>query len=173
MTTLTRPLNRQEVTFYFWFAALLWLGIVVVAVIVWAVASASTTRLIRLGIVADFPPRAQPYYVPVKRDGLPSAAVFIVHTGAQIIALNAENASNNSLFNCSERVVWVPTNQRFEGPCTGNKFALDGKRILSPFNSRRGLESFPLEVRDGEIWIDLSEPIPGKEAPSPKFTPRP
>lgn len=56
MTTLTRPLNRQEVLFYFWMAALLWLGIALVAVIIWAMASVSGTRLTRLGLVADFPP---------------------------------------------------------------------------------------------------------------------
>lgn len=173
MTTAIRPLNRQEAVFYFWLAALLWLGIALVAVIVWAVVSVSGTRLTRLGLVADFPPRAQPYYLLVEIKGQPFVAVYLVNTGAQILALNAENTSRNSLFSCSERVVWVPINKRFEGPCTGNKFALDGKWISSFNNPRRGLDSFPLEVRDGEIWLDLNQSILGDETPHAVFTPRP
>jgi hypothetical protein len=173
MTTAIRSLNRQEVTFYFWFAALLWLGVALVAVIIWAVASVSGTRLTRLGLVADFPPRAQPYYLPVEVPGQTSKAVYLVNTGAEILALNAENMGKHPLFSCAERVVWVPTNKRFEGPCTGNKFALDGKWISSFNNPRRGLDSFPLEVRDGEIWIDLNQPILGDKTPHAVFTPRP
>jgi hypothetical protein len=173
MTTAIRSLNRQEATFYFLFAALFLGGVALVAVLFWAVASASGTRLTRLGLVADFPPRAQPYYLPVKVPGQPSRAVYLVNTGAQILALNAENRGKDPRHSCAERVVWVPTNKRFEGPCTGNKFALDGKWISSFNNPRRGLDSFPLEVREGEIWIDLNQPILGEETPHAVFTLRP
>lgn len=170
MTTFTRPLNRQEALFYFWIAALLWLGLVLATLIFWAVASVSTSRLTPVGLVADFPPTAQPYYVPIEREGKPMEAVWVVNTGAQIIALNSQHTNRVGMFNCTERVVWVPTNKRFEGPCTGDKFTLDGKWIPSFGNAHSGLQSFQLEVRGSELWIDLSRPISGDSSLSVIFT---
>lgn len=171
MTTAIRPLNRQEAMFYFWLAALLWLGVALTGVLIWSVSSASISPLVRVGAVADFPPRARPYSLPIEIKGQPSVRVYLVNMGAEIIALNATYTS--SQFSCTERVVWVPTNGRFEGPCTGDKFALDGKWISVMGEVKRGLQSFPVEIREGEIWVDVSQAILGNETPSAVFTPWP
>lgn len=173
MTTAIRPLNRQEAMFYFWLAALLWLGMALVGVLIWSVSSASISPLVRVGAVADFPPRARPYSLPIEIKGQPSVGVYLVNTGAEILALNAKNINTLASYPCEERIVWVPVNGRFEGPCTGDKFALDGKWISVRGEVKRGLQSFPVEIREGEIWVDVSQAILGNETPSAIFTPWP
>lgn len=53
---------------------------------------------------------------------------------------------------------WTPTNSRFECPCHGSKYRLDGRRIESP--APRTLDRFQLEFLD----IDKN-PIPGTLSP--------
>lgn len=43
---------------------------------------------------------------------------------------------------------WVPTNNRFECPCHGSKYRLDGRRIESP--APRTLDRFPVEALDAD-----------------------
>lgn len=43
---------------------------------------------------------------------------------------------------------WVPTNQRFECPCHGSKYRLDGRRIESP--AARNLDRFELTALDAD-----------------------
>lgn len=168
MTTATRPLNRQEATFYFLFAALLLCGVVLAAVLFWAVAATSSPPLTRLGTVDDFPPRSKPYYV-----ALEEGRVWVVNLNGRLLALNADYSSDSDRFSCKEMVVWVPTNSRFEGPCSGDKFALDGRWIKTYSTEPHGLQQFPVAVRDGAVWVDFSRPIEGDTIPSVVYTPRP
>ncbi|MEW5987324.1 MAG: Rieske 2Fe-2S domain-containing protein [Chloroflexota bacterium] len=43
---------------------------------------------------------------------------------------------------------WVPANDRFECPCHGSKYRLDGRRIVAP--APRTLDRFPVIALDGQ-----------------------
>ncbi|HFE67504.1 MAG TPA: hypothetical protein ENJ93_09610 [Chloroflexi bacterium] len=53
---------------------------------------------------------------------------------------------------------WIPANNRFECPCHGSKYRLDGRRIESP--APRTLDRFALQFLDAD-----KNPIPGSESP--------
>ena len=52
---------------------------------------------------------------------------------------------------------WTPANDRFECPCHGSKYRLDGRRIESP--APRSLDRFPIEFLDAD-----KNPIPGSQS---------
>ena len=52
---------------------------------------------------------------------------------------------------------WTPANNRFECPCHGSKYRLDGRRIESP--APRSLDRFPLTFLDAD-----KNPIPGAQS---------
>lgn len=165
MSAAARPLNRQEATFYFLFAALLVLGLAVAGLVVWAVTPPS--RYVHLGAVSDFPPGDAPYIFNSKSDWL-----YVVNTGDELLALNPRLAIGN--WNCL--VIWINTNERFEDPCSGAKLSLTGTWLGfggdvywdgDPRKNMdgRGLERYRLLELGGQLWMDLSAPTPG---PRPK-----
>ncbi len=52
---------------------------------------------------------------------------------------------------------WTPANNRFECPCHGSKYRLDGRRIEAP--APRSLDRFPLTFLDAD-----KNPIPGAQS---------
>ncbi|WP_420629862.1 ubiquinol-cytochrome c reductase iron-sulfur subunit [Candidatus Leptofilum sp.] len=52
---------------------------------------------------------------------------------------------------------WTPANNRFECPCHGSKYRLDGRRIESP--APRSLDRFSMEFLDAD-----KNPIPGTQS---------
>ena len=61
---------------------------------------------------------------------------------------------------------WEYVTNRFEDPCTGDKFTLEGEYIPNgnyPENRRvQNLNQYVLHIGDGEIAVDLSQRIPGR-----------
>jgi Rieske Fe-S protein len=47
---------------------------------------------------------------------------------------------------------WRSDTHKFEDPCTGSRFAIDGTYESGP--SPRSLDELPAELRDGMIWIN-------------------
>ena len=54
---------------------------------------------------------------------------------------------------------WNPSSANFEDLISGSRFALDGSHIEGP--AMRDISRFPHELRDGNLYVDLSEPAPG------------
>lgn len=50
---------------------------------------------------------------------------------------------------------------RFEDPCSGSKFALDGVYVHGP--ALRNLDQYPVRVWNEQIQVELSRIIPGAE----------
>jgi len=46
---------------------------------------------------------------------------------------------------------WNPEVRKFEDPCFGSRFAIDGAYESGP--SPRGLDELPVEIKDGMIWV--------------------
>ncbi|MDH5508198.1 MAG: hypothetical protein OEZ02_13330 [Anaerolineae bacterium] len=56
---------------------------------------------------------------------------------------------------------WSQTNQRFEEPCLGSTYALDGSYLTGP--SPRGMDQYPVRTEDGSVQIIADMLIPGAE----------
>ena len=118
-----------------------------------------------VGKLSNFPPSENPYYINVDNDML-----FVVNTGTDLVVLDPRFHSSNDIYNCD--VKWVPTNGRFEDPCSGAKFAPTGEWLdvwyLTKVMEQRGLSHYPVEVRGDELWLTAKVPIPGELAATPQ-----
>ncbi len=57
------------------------------------------------------------------------------------------------------RVPFCETSDRFECPCHGSVYNVLGEYIAGP--APRGLDRFPIEIRDGHVWVDTSTVVEG------------
>lgn len=62
-----------------------------------------------------------------------------------------------------------PSRERFECPCHGSKFHLDGTKILQEGPAPRGLDRFIVELKDenGSVVATTPEPGPGEDTYPP------
>jgi len=151
----TANLKRQEFAYYVFFAALsLFLVAVVVGGIWFAI---PRPQQVRIGKLTDFPPRSSPYVVTSK------VFVYVVNTGTEVLVINPRYTTDNGTWNC--KVLWVPTNNRYEDPCSGAKFGLDGAWLPTayqpPIIEPRGLARYAIQLRNNEIWIEPAYSTPG------------
>ncbi|MCC7358275.1 MAG: hypothetical protein IT317_02290 [Anaerolineales bacterium] len=125
----------------------------------WLFLTMQRPTAVYVGRLSDFPPSADPYFVDVDNDML-----FVVNTGSQLLVLEPRFHTSDDIFNCD--VKWVPTNERFEDPCSGAKFTPTGEWIevsyLIKTIDQRGLSRYPVEVRGDELWLTAKVLIPGR-----------
>jgi cytochrome b6-f complex iron-sulfur subunit len=149
------PLNGRELTYYLLFAALALFGAAITAASLWYLSSPKPGP-IELGPITDFPPADHPY--PVRLD---ETSVWVVHTGEGITVFDkrtpyAYTAGRPCI------VAWVEANGRFEDPCSGSKFTLDGRLIDPP--AERNLDQYPVIIKNDHLFIDPTQLIPGETA---------
>lgn len=154
MTSLAerKPLNRQEFSYYLLFAVLiLFFVFTAVLSLLYALPRPNITMTrVAIGESADFPSMERPYAVTAEE-----ANLFIVRTETGWLALNGLTP-----FHKSCRFVWTEANQRFEDPCFGSKFTLDGRLLEGP--ATRNLDQYPITEKSGELFVDLTTLIRGE-----------
>lgn len=110
--------------------------------------STPQSKLVLLGNLADFPPNTEPYRVVNE-----AANVYVVNLGEQLLALDPYTPQSQRC-----RVLWVAPNHRFEDPCSGAKFALNGGYLEGPawgHLARYAIQNFG----DGKLSVDLTTAI--------------
>jgi cytochrome b6-f complex iron-sulfur subunit len=92
---------------------------------------------------------------------LPEGAVRFVREGRFYLS-----RSQGELFALSQacphlacRVPYCEGSGRFQCPCHGSEFTLAGEWINGP--APRGLDRYPLQIRDGVVVVDTREPVEG------------
>lgn len=65
-------------------------------------------------------------------------------------------------------VPWVEEEGHFHCPCHGSLFDRNGEVLGGP--APRPLDTFPLTVRSGEVWVDTSKPTQRSEFDSSQIT---
>jgi hypothetical protein len=112
---------------------------------------------VRLGRLSAYPPIDQPYQVQLANE-----VAFLVNTGSEVLVIDPRFTSSNGVWNCL--VKWVPTNGRFEDPCSGAKFTLTGEWLdnccAPPAVDHRGLGHYAVSVSDDQVWVALGPPTP-------------
>ena len=89
--------------------------------------------------------------------------LFLVHFEDRVLALDADAQ------HLGDDVIYCETSQLFESPAHGEKFDIRGYYFGGP--GSRGLDRYFVEVRDGDIYVDLEYQTPGPERD--EHTPRP
>lgn len=109
--------------------------------------SAEATGPLNLGDLGKYQPNTATYVM--------AGRLYVVNTGKNILALSQK---------CPHLGCRVPFNDktgRFECPCHGSVFTLDGTRVQGP--TPRGMDQYQLSVdKSGELVVDLSKKIEGK-----------
>lgn len=109
--------------------------------------------------LADYPPSPAPYRI---EDG----DFWLVHTpDGQLMAfipIAPTYAPHVTIDEC--RYSWTPANQRFEDPCSGDKWELNGQLNVAASSelwSNRDLDQYGLTVTDGSIFVQTHQIIEG------------
>jgi len=100
----------------------------------------------------------------VKPDAVPTDGVLEVpEARGYLVKVEGEVAAFSEV--CTHlgcRVPYVAENNRFECPCHGSKFTVEGCYIEGP--APRGMDKYGTEVVDDVVVIDTDELIPGTAA---------
>ena len=127
-----------------------WIGLVTVCLTALVMCAALTwaaiprERGLELGSVSDLP-TGQP-----EHRALAIGTIYLVNLNGTPIAWEARAPVEGT--RCIIR--WVPTTTRFEDPCSGNKWCLDGTMADNTYGADRTLDRYVLEVdADGTVWL--------------------
>lgn len=94
-----------------------------------------------VGYLDDFPPSPNPYLFRTD-----SSIVYVANIDGELMVFSPRTpATTRCLFR------WQEGNRRFEDPCSGSKFTLDGLYIEGP--SVRGLDMHPVHVSNEQKII--------------------
>jgi len=110
--------TRREIAYYIFFAALAVSGMALVVGVLWMLLPPPPPTRVLVGSANDFPPSPQPYRVLVE-----GKSFFLVRTSD--LAQLMEPITTSGYGQCALK--WVPVNKRFEDPCWGSKFDLQGQ----------------------------------------------
>lgn len=94
------------------------------------------------GLLEEFPPDS------VNR--ILAGRFYLSHTPDGLLAIYQKCTH----LGCS--VPWAETEQQFHCPCHGSLFTPTGEVAGGP--APRPLDIFPVEVQDGEVWVDTGRP---------------
>ena len=66
-------------------------------------------------------------------------------------------------------VPWAQDEDQFHCPCHGSLFSPEG--VVTGGPAPRPMDIFPIEIRDGEVWVDTSKPTQRTSYESSQATP--
>ncbi len=134
---------KQETLIYFWFATLGVLTLLLVA-LSWRFVMPATPRLY-VGVIAEFPPGQ-----PQLRNLTSDLAVYVVNRNEALWAWDATPAMPQP---CA-RYQWVAANNRFEDPCSGGKWCIDGSIAEVRLLDAHTLTRYELDIDiNGEVYL--------------------
>ena len=139
--------RRQEVAVYAFTAALLLLLLTTIGLAFQYTLPAP--NWVQLGSLADFPPSATPYRIARQH-----SIVYVVNLGEELQILDVKAPHQ---WGC--RILWDESNHRFDDPCLGTKYALDGIYVYGP--SARSMDHYAYRIIDGNVWADMTNKLLG------------
>jgi len=151
LTSQPTKVNRRELLMTSFLATVVLFAVGLIVALVWLLLPYKP--LTTVGHVEDFPPAERPYNVT--NDEIP---IWLVNTGNEIFAFS-KRTPDPEPWDCN--YAWTLANGRFEDPCSGSKFALDGTLLEGP--ATRSLDRYEVTVlRNGRIHVSFDELILGQ-----------
>lgn len=143
-------LNRRECLSYLFLLGLFLQIFIFVSI---SIAYAMPKRnLFNAGVIANIPPSFEPTFV---RETGYQNGLWLVNDGTNIYAFSWRTPDQmNCIF------AWSSVTERFEDPCSGSKFTLDGHYIEGPAWRKR-LDQYPVIIEGEQLQVDLSHVIQG------------
>ncbi len=134
-------LSRREFLYILWAAAFIALIVSVAAVSYWYLRPHEEP--VPVANVTDLE-ASDPLFRAIDAD----LAVYIVQFDGELRALDAVSPVSNCRFS------WVPINRRFEDPCSGAKWCIDGTIADRRFKDATSLQSYEIDVHsNGQILV--------------------
>lgn len=164
--TLDYPgINQRELTYYILFATITSFFIFITGLSVWFYSgTAEPSTWVTVGQISDFPvPNEQgeirPYRIPITD----SDYVWVTHNEGEIRVFSPYTTmrwlSVHGELGC--RYAWNRASGRFEDPCSGSKYRLDGVIISGPATHDLNQYTTTIE-QDGEILINTNQLTAGQ-----------
>ena len=154
--TKAASINRREFLTYAWGAALAVLAVEGAAVSYFFMLprfrAGEFGGAFRLGPVSSLPPAGTPRTV-----GYTDGKFWLAHTDEGVKALYMVCTHLGCLYK------WSESNTRFECPCHGSKFTLDGDYIEGP--APRSLDQFEVRVLERGAVVAASQDTPARIVP--------
>jgi nitrite reductase/ring-hydroxylating ferredoxin subunit len=130
--------------------------------LVWAFGDdPGATRVVRL---SDIEPD-EPHYIETR-------GVYIVRRGDRLVAVDERIVHHNESLGVDtlkDEAFYCARSGLFESRKHGSKFDWRGRYYGGP--ASRGLTTYPVDVEDGHVYIDLAHPRPGLPRSSPATEP--
>ena len=150
-------MKKRELASWVGLAALGVFLIAVCGVVGWAIMPRE--RRLLLGAQAEFAVDK-----PQARALDPGIHLFVVNLRGQVIAWDAKAPVTKGT-RCNYK--WVPTNNRFEDPCSGSKWCLDGTVADDRYGPVRTLDQYRIKVDgSGNVWLYPGQKIQGQLVPT-------
>ncbi|MEO8611213.1 MAG: Rieske 2Fe-2S domain-containing protein [Chloroflexota bacterium] len=140
-TSLIEKPNRREFFYYLGGASLMLLGAGSIGVLARFLNPPQTNTSQHKIFEVDLTKIPEVGKWPV---AFPAGRYWLVHVDEGLIALYGACSFMRGLMREGCLPKWVPTNNRFECPCCGSKYQLDGTWIEGP--AQRGLDRYFIEV---------------------------
>ena len=158
-------INQREFSYYIFFSTAVLFLLFMIGLSAWFLSSAMTpSSWIAVGQLSEFPPmdkqgEVRPYKIEIAEstyiwlvnlDG--EVSLFSPYTTIRWLPVHAE-------LGC--RFAWNRASGRFEDPCSGSKYRLDGTIIGGP--ATRDLDYYTVKIEgDGDILINVNELTAGQ-----------
>lgn len=146
-------MNSQHTAFKLLIIALIAFGsIFVFTLIKFALPGKEWTEI---GSVRDFPPSEVPY--PIR-----DPEGFLINLDGELLFLS--NRPPHPRYHDGCPIFWEVERDRFQDPCGGATFGLDGQFLFGP--SPRAMDSYALSVRGDIVWVETTTLIEGLPNPT-------
>src|SRR5574341_1979576 len=160
---LAQPPTRREFAYYIFGAASCLMLLLLAGIVLWA--ALPKPQVFDLGPLESFRSDGPTRKLITLNDGS-TLPLWVVHAEEKWSAFRGR-IRTGSAWNCEYK--WVPTNHRFEDPCSGFKWALSGE-LLTYFDNLppdwlvglHDLDQYSTTIQGGHLTVDANKIIHGE-----------
>ena len=150
-------MNLRELIAYLYLLSLLVFGGGMMVML--GVFSLPRQEVVYLGELTDFPASETPYLVE-------NVNGWLAHSDDRLQVFTWLTTDRMACY-----YTWSDVTRRFEDPCSGSKYTLDGRYIEGP--ALRDLDRYILSLRGDQLWVNKSRVVEGHPRLMPEIAHKP
>ena len=153
-TQLHKPSGREISYLFLGASLLLFMGMISAGTWWMLLTPAKSTLVIGVGSIVDFPASDTPYrVVEGEFEG------WVVNTGTDLLVFPAQTTGSWGQDSVGCKFAWNEASGRFEDPCSGSAYRIDGTVVRHP--AFTDLDQYPFRIVNGRLMVDTQERIRG------------